>query len=70
MTYKDDDAERTCREQQVDPVFNLCDLHVVAGRNHTSLVQTTVELYDNLSGSVIVDNFELANVACINALRQ
>lgn len=48
-TYEDDDAEATSREQQVDPVLNLGDLHVVAGRDDTGLVQATVELDNNLS---------------------
>ena len=30
-TYEDDDAERTGREQQVDPSLDLVNLHVVTG---------------------------------------
>ena len=63
-TYKDDDTKATSRKEQVDPVLNLVDLDVVSWRNDTSLVQATVELNNDLPGTVIVNNLELANVAC------
>ena len=62
-THQDDVAETTRGEQQVDPVFELVNLHIETGRDNTSLVQSSVELDDNLSGAVIVDNFKLADVA-------
>ena len=62
-TYKDDDTKATSRKEQVDPVLNLVDLDVVSWRNDTSLVQATIELNNDLPGTVIVNNLELADVA-------
>ena len=62
-TYEDDDTEATGREQQVDPVLNLRNLDVVAGGDDTGLVQTAVELNDDLAGAVVVNDLELADVA-------
>lgn len=62
-TYEDDVAETTRGKQQVDPVFNLGDLDVETRGDNTSLVQAPIELYDNLSGAMIVDNLKFANVA-------
>ena len=63
MTYQDDEAERTGREQQVDPCLNLVDLNVVSRRDDTGLVQAAVQLHYNLSRPVVVNDLELANVA-------
>lgn len=60
---QDDVTERTGREQQVDPVFNLRQLNVESGRDDSGLVDATVELDDDLAGSVVVDLLELLNVA-------
>ena len=48
-TYQNDDTETTSGKEQVDPVLDLVDLHVVARRDDTSFVQTTVQLDDNLA---------------------
>ena len=53
-THQDDVAERTSREQQVDPVLNLSELDVEAGRDDTALVDATVELDDDLARAVVV----------------
>ena len=60
---EDDEAERTGREEQVDPRLDLVDLDVEPGRDDTGLVEPAVELDDNLAGTVVVDNLKLANVA-------
>ena len=62
-TYEDDDTEATSGEEQVDPRLDLVDLNVVTGRDDTGLVQTAVELDNNLARTVVVDNLELADVA-------
>ena len=62
-TYQDNDTEATGREQQVDPVLDLVDRDVVAGRDDTRLVQTAVQLNDDLARTVVIDDLELANVA-------
>lgn len=61
---EDDLAERTGREEEGNPVLDGVNGNVEAGRDDTSLVKTAVELDDNLAATVVVDNLELANVAC------
>lgn len=41
-------------------------MDVVSGRDDTALVDATVELDNDLAGSVVVNLLELANVACGN----
>ena len=62
--HQDDETELTSRKQQVDPVLNLRNLDVVAGGDDTGLVQTAVELNDDLAGAVVINDLELADVAC------
>jgi len=59
---QDDNAEPTSGEQQVDPRLNLGNLDVEAGGDDTSLVQASVKLDNDLSGTVVVDLLELADV--------
>lgn len=61
--HQDDETELTSREQQVDPVLDLVDGDVVAGRDDTGLVQAAVELNNDLARAVVVDDLELADVA-------
>jgi hypothetical protein len=77
---EDDLSERTGGEQQVDPVLDCTleksrgqewlkkltgiDTDVESGGDDTSLVQSTVELDDDLSSSVVVNDLELSDVAC------
>ena len=39
-------------------------LNVEPGRDDTSFVQTAVELYNDFSRTVIIDDFKIANVTC------
>lgn len=57
------EPELTTREQLDDPLFELRELHVVAGRDDAGLVEAAVELDDDLAVAVVVDFFELADVA-------
>ena len=59
---QDDVTERTSGEEQVDPVLDLRQLNVESRRDDSSLVDSTVELNDNLARSVIVNLLELLNV--------
>ena len=63
----DDVTERTRGQELLNPVLNLTELDVEARRDDTTLVDAAVELDDNLTGAVVVDLLELANVACDNA---
>lgn len=64
---QDDVTERTRGQELLNPVLNLTELDVEARRDDTTLVDAAVELDDNLTGTVVVDLLELANVACDNA---
>lgn len=59
---QDDNTEPTSWEQQVNPRLNLVNLDVETRRNDTSLVQSAVELDDDLARAVIIDLLELADV--------
>jgi len=52
-------------QQVVSPSLNVSDLDVESWRNDTTLVQSTVQLNDDLSGSVVVDVLELTNVTVL-----
>jgi hypothetical protein len=66
---EDDLAEGTGGEEQVDPVLDGVNGDVEAGRDDARLVETAVELDDDLAASVVVDDLELADVACASAER-
>ena len=61
-TYKNDDAETSRRKQQVDPGLDLAVLDVESWWDHSSFVETTIELNNNFSRSVVVDDFEFTDV--------
>jgi hypothetical protein len=63
---EDDVAELTGREQLDDPLLEVTESDVVAGRDDTGLVETAVELDNNLAVTVVIDLLELANVAFVN----
>jgi len=46
--------------------LTVCDGDVEPRRDDTGLVQSTIQLDDNLSSSVVIDNLEFAYVACTN----
>lgn len=58
-----DVTERTGGQELLNPVLDLAELNVEAGRDDTALVDTAVELDDNLARTVVVDLLELADVA-------
>lgn len=62
---EDDVAELTRRQELDGPLLEISQLDVVAGRDDTSLVETAVQLNDNLAGAVVIDLLELANVAVL-----
>lgn len=62
---QDDKAKLARGEQIVDPVLQLGKFDIKAGRDDTTLVETTVEMNDNLSRTVIINNLKLLNVTCI-----
>jgi hypothetical protein len=62
---EDDVAELTGREQLDNPLLELGETDVVAGRDDSDLVEAAVELNNDLAGSVVVDLLELANVTWV-----
>lgn len=60
---QDNVAELTGRQQLDDPLLEVGETDVVAGGDDTSLVETAVQLNDDLAGAVVIDLLELANVA-------
>jgi hypothetical protein len=57
-------TELTARQQHVAPLLNLVEVNVEARRNHTGLVDAADQLDDDLARAVVVDDFELTDVAC------
>lgn len=60
---ENDVTELTRRQQLDDPLLQVAELDVVAGRDDTSLVDAADELDDDLAVAVVVDLLELADVA-------
>ena len=50
-------------EDAVGPLLEISESEVVAGRDDSALVYSADELDDDLLGSVVVDDLELADVA-------
>lgn len=55
-------TELTGRQQVGSPLFEFGKLDVETGRDNTTLVKTTIELDDDLAGTVVIDLLEFANV--------
>lgn len=60
---KDDVTELTGWEEVDDPFLEISNADVEAWGDDTALVETAVELDNNLAGAVVVDFFEFTNVA-------
>jgi hypothetical protein len=60
---QDQMTELTSRQQVGSPLLKLRELDVEARRDNTTLVNTAIELNDNLTRTVIINNFKLTNVA-------
>lgn len=63
ITGREDNITKLTAGQQVTgPVFHFPDLDIKTGRNDTTLVQPTIQLDDNLTRTVVINNFEFINV--------
>jgi hypothetical protein len=60
---QDNVTELTGGKELGSPLLEVTELDGVAGVDDTTLVETAVELDDNLAGAVVIDLLELANVA-------
>lgn len=61
---QDNVTELTSGQQLDDPLLEIGETDVVSGGDDTGLVETAVQLNDNLARAVVIDLLELANVAC------
>ena len=59
---EDNVAELSGGQQVVGPLFDLSDGHVKSGGDHSALVQTTSQIDNNLSGSVVINNLRSENI--------
>ena len=57
------ESELTGREELDNPLLKIAEADVETGRDDTSLVQSAVELNDNLAGAVVVDFLEFTDVS-------
>ena len=62
---QDDNTELTGGEDGVGEVLELLEGKIEAGGDDTALVQTTVEVDNDLAGASIVDDLELVDVAVL-----
>lgn len=62
---EDDVSELTGWEELDDPLLHFGKADVIPGGDTTGLVDTSVELDNNLAGAVVIDLLELANVAVL-----
>lgn len=61
----DNVTELSCWQQVVGPSVDVVDLDVESWLDDTTLVQSTVQLDDDLTGSVVVDVFEFTDVTVL-----
>jgi len=61
---EDDVSELTGWKELDDPLLHIGKADVVPRGDTSGLVDTSVELDDNLAGAVVINLLELANVAC------
>ncbi len=48
------------------PGFDLVEGNIKSWRNDTTLVEATVQVDNDLSGSVIIDDFEFTNITVLH----
>jgi hypothetical protein len=60
---KDNDTELTGGKDSVGEVFELAEGEIEAGGDHTALVQTAVQVDNDLAGTGVIDDLKLVDVA-------
>jgi hypothetical protein len=61
---ENDNTKTTSGEEQVDPRLDLGVLDIETRRDDAAFIQSSVELDDYFTRTVVVDDFEFTNVAC------
>ncbi len=59
---EDDLSELSGGEDVVDELLEVLELEVVSGGDHAALVESAVELNDNLARALVINNLELIDV--------
>jgi hypothetical protein len=59
---QNEETELTGRQKVVFPLLHLVFLDIKARADNGALVQTTEQVNNNFAGSVVINNFEFANV--------
>ena len=62
---QDNVTELSGWQQVSSPLFDIGNLNVESWRDNTTLVQSTVQLNDDLTRSVVIDVFKFTNVTFI-----
>ena len=62
----DDVPELTRGQQVVGPLLDVGDSNVKPGRDDATLVESAGEIDDDFAATVVVDDFELADVAVLH----
>jgi hypothetical protein len=57
-------SELTAGQQINGPLLEFTVFDIESRRDDTALIETSSQFNDNLSSSVIVNNFEFTNVSC------
>ena len=60
---QDDLAELSGGEDVVDELLEVLELQVITGRDDSALVEAAVQLHNDLAGTLVVNDFELIDVA-------
>lgn len=60
---QDDLAELSGGQDVIHKLLEVLELKVVAGRDHTALVEAAVQLDNDLAGALVVNNLEFVDVA-------
>ena len=60
---QDDVSELSRRKDLIAPVLNLVDGNVESGRDNSAFVNSSKELDNNLSGSMVVDDLKFTDVS-------
>ena len=62
---EDDEAELTGGQDVAGPLLELGGGAIEARADGSALVEATVQVHDDLSGAVVIDDLELTNVAVL-----
>lgn len=62
---EDDETKLTAGQEVGNPLLHIIKLNIETGGDDTTLVKATVELDNNLTGTMIIDDLELANVTVL-----